>query len=76
MREVSITSILLEFDQKKFHNLGLALGMGFKLYIRVAKGLKLKARKLWGLIPAFVEVTGEKLVGSFFGPPILNRVKS
>ena len=23
----------------------------------------------------FVEVTGEKLVGGLFGPPILNRVK-
>ena len=31
----------------------------------------------WGLIPTFVEVTGEKLVGGLFvpAPPILNRVK-
>ena len=31
----------------------------------------------WGLIPTFVEVTGEKLVGeAFLPPPILNRVNS
>ena len=35
----------------------------------------LKVRKFWGLIPTFVEVTGEKLVGETFWPPILNRVK-
>ena len=29
----------------------------------VAKGLTLKVKKFWGLIPTFVEVTGEKLVG-------------
>ena len=28
----------------------------------VAKGLKLKVRKFWGLTPTFAEVTGEKLV--------------
>ena len=34
------------------------------------KRLKLKVRKFWGLIPTFVEVTGEKLVGgSFWSPP-------
>ena len=34
------------------------------------KGLKLKARKLWDLIPTFVEVTGEKLVGgALLAPP-------
>ena len=36
--------------------------MGLKLYTNVAKGLKLKVRKFLGLIPTFVEVTGEKLV--------------
>ena len=44
----------------------------------MAKGLKLKVRNFWGLIPAFVEVTGEKLVGlGDFLPlsPILNKVK-
>ena len=35
--------------------------MTFKFYTSVAKGLKLKARKFWRLIPTFVEVTGEKL---------------
>ena len=50
----------------KFKNLGLALGMTF--YTSVAKGLKLKVRKLWGLIPTFVEFTGEKLVGGAFLP--------
>ena len=29
---------------------------------RVAKGLKLKVRKSWGLIPTLVDVTLEKLV--------------
>ena len=55
----------------KFNNLGLALGTDLKFYKSLAKGLKLKFRKFWGLIPTFVEVTGEKLVG----PTILNRVK-
>ena len=46
-------------------------------YTSVEKGLKLKVRKFWGLIPTFVEVTGEKLVGEIFATPlILNRVKS
>ena len=53
----------------KFNDLGLALGTNLKFYTSVAKGLKLKVRKFWGLIPMFVEVTGEKLVGSFLGPP-------
>ena len=43
--------------------LALALGMALKFYTSVAKGLKLKVRKFWGLTPAFVEVTGKKLVG-------------
>ena len=63
----------------KFNNLGLTLGTNLKFYTSVAKGLKLKARKFWGLIPMFVEITGEKLVGGPFSPPtptpILNRVK-
>ena len=47
----------------KFNNLGLALGSNLKFYTSVAKELKLKFRKFWGLIPSFVEVTGEKVVG-------------
>ena len=58
----------------KFNKLGLALGMTFKFYTSVGKRLKLKVRKLWGLILTFVEVPGEKLVGGAFLPPILNRV--
>ena len=77
--EVIINSILVEFDQKKqffwgvvlvpVHNLRLALGMALKFYTSVAKWLKLKVKKFLGLIPTFVEVTGEKLVGCLFGPP-------
>ena len=48
-----------------FNNLGLTLGINLKFYISVAKVLKLKVRKFWGLFPAFVVV--EKVV--------LNRVK-
>ena len=58
----------------KFNNLGLAQGTSLKFYISVAKGLKLKVRNVSVLIPTFVEVTGEKLVGGPF-PPILNRVQ-
>ena len=43
--------------------LGLALGIALKSYTSVAKRLKLKVRKCWGLIRTFVEVTGEGLVG-------------
>ena len=42
--------------------------MALKSYTSVAKGLKLKSRKLWGLIITFVEVTGEKLIGGLFTP--------
>ena len=41
----------------------LVLGMALKVYTSVAKGLKLKVRKFWGLFPSFVEVREEKLVG-------------
>ena len=54
----------------KLNNLGLTLGTNLKFYTSVAKGLKLKVRKFWGLIPTFVEVTGEELVGRvFLAPP-------
>ena len=42
----------------------------------VEKGLKLKIRKFWELIPTFVEAAGEKLIGGSFGPPIQNSVKN
>ena len=44
--------------------MGLTLDMALKFYISVAKGLKLKVRKFWWLIPTFVEITGKKLVGA------------
>ena len=69
MREVIITSIYKDLTRKtafyegwsrfKFNNLVLALGTNLKFYTSVAKGLKLKVRKFWGLIPTFVEVTGK-----------------
>ena len=64
----------------KFNNLGLTQGMNLKFYTSMEKELKLKVKKFWGLIPTFVEVTGEKLVeegrgGRFWPPTILNRVK-
>ena len=57
-------------------DLGLAQGTNLKFYTRVAKGIKLKVKKFWGLIPTFVEITGKKLVGGggFFPSSILNRV--
>ena len=48
--------------------------MALKFYNGVAEGFKLKVRKFYRLIPTFVEVTGEKLVGSLLSL-ILNRVK-
>ena len=59
----------------KFNNLGLALDKSLKLFTSVPKGLKIKVTKFLELIPTFVEVTGEKLVGGAFLSPILNRVK-
>ena len=92
MREVIISSSLQGLDQKncffeawswfKFNNFGLALGRNLKFYSRVAKWLKSKDRKICGLVPKFVGVTGEKLLEwDFFysSPPpfpILNRVKA
>ena len=46
--------------------MGLAIGRATKFYNNVAKGLKLKVRKFCWLIPTFVEVTKEKLVGGTF----------
>ena len=77
MREIIITLVLERFDQKNHlfwgkvliqaNNLGLALGMALKFHTIVAKMLKLKVKKFLELIPTFVEVTGEKLVGEL--PP-------
>ena len=80
MREVITTSIYKDLTRKtaffdgwswfKFNYSGLALVKDLKLHTSVARGLKLKVRKFLGLIPTFVEVTGEKLVlGTFLPPP-------
>ena len=52
----------------KFNNLAPALGMNLQFYTSVAKGLKLKVRKFWGLVPTLLrsKVTEEKLVGTRF----------
>ena len=70
----SLVTVAFLFEGRswiKFNKLGLALGIALKFYIIVAKRLKLKGRKIWGLILMFVEVTGEKLVGGggFCPPP-------
>ena len=44
----------------------LAIDMALKFYSSAPKGLKLKLRKFWGLIPTFGEVTGEKWSGGLF----------
>ena len=73
MREVIIISIFYKDLTKKntfyrrwswfeFNNLGLALSMTLNIYISVAKWLKLKVRRFWGLILTILEVTGKKLV--------------
>ena len=43
--------------------------MNLTFYTSVAKGLKLKVRRFWGLVRTFVEVTEEKLVAGAFLPP-------
>ena len=42
--------------------------MALQFYTSMAKELKVKVRKFWGLIPTFVEFTGEKLVK--WPPPV------
>ena len=80
MKEVVVTSIFFSFlflffflrggrwSWLKFSNLGLALSIALKFYKMVAKELTLKVRKFLGLLPTFVDVIGEKLVGSFLAP--------
>ena len=55
--------------------------MNLKFYTSVEKGLQLKVRECWGLVPMSVEVTGEGAFwqGAFLTPPpshILNRVNT
>ena len=50
--------------------LGTGIRYGLEIFTSVAKGLKLKVRKFWGLTPTFAEVTEENLVGvGAFYPP-------
>ena len=92
MREVITISILKGFDQEnhfferwswfKFNNLGLPLGSNLRFYTSMEKRWKLKVINFLGLIPTFVEVTGEKGKNWLGGlpppppppPPILNRI--
>ena len=48
---------------------GLTLSIALKFYASVAKGLKLKVKRYWGIIATFVEVTGETMVGGEFCAP-------
>ena len=54
---------------QKLLRLRIILDMNLKFCTIVAKGLKLKVGKLCSLVPNFLEVTGEKLVGGPFCPP-------
>ena len=53
----------------KLNNLGMALVMASEFYTSAAKGVRLKVKKILGLISTFPEDTGEKLVGETFCPP-------
>ena len=50
----------------KYNNLGLALGMALEFCTSMNKGLKLKVRKFYGLIPTFV--SGKNWQGEPFWP--------
>ena len=54
-------TFLEEWSWFKFNNLGLAWGVTLTFYTSASKGLKLKVRKFWEQISAFVDVTEEKL---------------
>ena len=45
------------------------VGRNLRFYTSVAKGLKVKLRKFWGLIHTFVEVTEKKMLGGAFLAP-------
>ena len=53
-----------------FNNLRLAQGTNLRFYTSLLKGLQLKVRKFLRLVPTFIEVTGEKLVGGASPPPL------
>ena len=47
----------------------MELSMALKFYINVAKELKLIVRKFCGVVPTFLEVIGEKMLGRNLWPP-------
>ena len=53
----------------KLNNLGVVLGMALRFYTKLEKLLKLKVRMFLGLIPTFLDITGEKLVAGLFHNP-------
>ena len=54
------TSFLEGLPWFKFDNLGPVLSTNRKNYTSMVKGLKLKVKKFWGLIPTFIENTMRK----------------
>ena len=62
MREVIKTTFFARWSCFNFNNLGRTLVIPLKFYASVVKRLKPKFKKFLGLIPTFVEVTGEKLI--------------
>ena len=42
----------------------LTIGVDLKFYSSVAKGLRLKVRMFWGLIPRFEKIAVEKMEGT------------
>ena len=52
-------------SQFKFNNLGVALDLALKFYISLAKGLRIKLKTFSLLIPTFLEVSVDKLVGEW-----------
>ena len=79
MREPIIASVLQVWPEKPLFwqdslgsssiKLGLSLGIALKFHTTVARGLKLKVRNCWGLIPTFVDALGEKWQGVFAPHP-------
>ena len=56
------TAFFEGWSLRKFFNLRLAPGTNLKFYASLAKVLKLKVRRVLGLVPTFAVVTGEKLL--------------
>ena len=65
----NLTNFFEGYSWFKFNNMRLELGMALRFCTIVAKELKLKVKRLCGLILAYVEVAGEKVVGGAFLHP-------